>query len=70
MELAEVLADPPEVLALDEPTNHLSLDLVTAIEALLPSYPGIVLVASHDRWLRRHWSGRVLHLEAAPPSSI
>lgn len=70
LELAEVLADPPEVLALDEPTNHLSLDLVTAIEALLPSYPGIVLVASHDRWLRRHWSGRVLHLEAAPPSSL
>ena len=70
LELAEVLADPPEVLALDEPTNHLSLDLVTALEALLPAYPGIVLVASHDRWLRRHWSGRTLHLDPVSPSSV
>ncbi|MGO3797060.1 MAG: ABC-F family ATP-binding cassette domain-containing protein [Pauljensenia sp.] len=70
LELAEVLADPPEVLALDEPTNHLSLDLVTALEALLPTYPGIVLVASHDRWLRRHWSGRTLHLEPTTPVPI
>lgn len=70
LELAEVLADPPEVLALDEPTNHLSLDLVTALEALLPTYPGIVLVASHDRWLRRHWTGRTLHLDPVSPSSV
>ena len=63
LELAEVLADPPEILALDEPTNHLSLDVVTALEALLPTYPGMVVVACHDRWLRRHWTGRRLHLD-------
>ncbi|MFC7580923.1 ABC-F family ATP-binding cassette domain-containing protein [Schaalia naturae] len=62
LELAIILADPPEILALDEPTNHLSLDLATALESLLPGYPGIVVVASHDRWLRRRWQGQVLSL--------
>jgi len=62
LELAIVLADPPDVLALDEPTNHLSLDVATALEALLPTYPGLVVVASHDRWLRRRWTGRSVEL--------
>ena len=62
LDLAVVLADPPDILALDEPTNHLSLDLATALEDLLPTYPGLVIVAAHDRWLRRSWSGRVVHL--------
>ena len=65
LDLAIELADPPEVLALDEPTNHLSLDVVTALEDALPGYPGIVIVASHDRWLRRRWGangGRQLEL--------
>lgn len=61
--LAALLADPPEILLLDEPTNHFSLSLVTAIEAALPTYPGTVVVASHDRWLRRNWSGKMLILE-------
>nr|WP_226338198.1 ABC-F family ATP-binding cassette domain-containing protein [Arthrobacter sp. UM1] len=61
LELAVLLADPPDILLLDEPTNHLSLTLVTEIEQALPSYPGAVVVASHDRWLRKQWAGR--HLE-------
>ena len=60
--LASQLADPPDVLLLDEPTNHLSLALVTELEAAIPGYPGAVVVASHDRWLRRNWSGDVLEL--------
>ncbi len=59
--LAVLLADPPDVLLLDEPTNHLSLLLVTELEAAIPGYPGAIVVASHDRWLRRNWDG--LHLE-------
>lgn len=61
--LAVLLADPPEILLLDEPTNHFSLALVTAIESALPDYPGTVVVASHDRWLRKNWSGKTLTLE-------
>lgn len=62
LELAVLLADPPDILLLDEPTNHLSLTLVTEIEQALPSYPGAVVVASHDRWLRKRWTGRRLAL--------
>ncbi|MDK7364712.1 ATP-binding cassette domain-containing protein [Cutibacterium avidum] len=60
--LAVVLADPPEILLLDEPTNHFSLGLVTALEDALVQYPGTVVVASHDRWLRKRWQGQRLTL--------
>ena len=66
--LAILLADPPEVLLLDEPTNHLSLGLVTAIEGALAGYPGTVVIASHDRWLRNRWAGLQLTLSTAPAS--
>lgn len=60
--LAVVLSDLPDVLLLDEPTNHFSLLLATQLEAAIPEYPGAVVVASHDRWLRRTWRGRRLNL--------
>lgn len=60
--LAVLLANPPDVLLLDEPTNHLALGLVTQLEAAIPMYPGTVVVASHDRWLRHHWNGPTLNL--------
>ncbi|MFK5584417.1 ABC-F family ATP-binding cassette domain-containing protein [Serinicoccus sp. LYQ131] len=62
LDLAVILADPPDVLLLDEPTNHLSLLLVSELELSLPDYPGAVVVASHDRWLREDWHGERLHL--------
>ena len=62
LDLAVVLADPPDLLLLDEPTNHLSLLLVSELELALPTYPGAVVVASHDRWLREDWVGGRLHL--------
>ncbi|GAA1658546.1 ABC transporter ATP-binding protein [Citricoccus zhacaiensis] len=65
LDLAVLLADPPDVLLLDEPTNHFSLLLSTQLEASIPGYPGAVVVASHDRWLRAGWKGQTLDLE--PP---
>lgn len=64
LELAVLLADPPDILLLDEPTNHFSLKLTTELEDSIASYPGAVVVASHDRWLRQRWEGRVLHLRS------
>lgn len=63
LELAILLADPPELLLLDEPSNHLSLAIVTELEQAITEYPGAVMIASHDRWLREHWQHGHLHLE-------
>ena len=60
--LAILLASPPDLLLLDEPTNHLSLTLVSDLERAIESYPGTVVVASHDRWLRERWQGARLAL--------
>ena len=47
--LLAVLGRPtPAMLLLDEPTNHLDLDSVEALEALLASWPGALVVVSHD----------------------
>ncbi|MFE3904838.1 ATP-binding cassette domain-containing protein [Streptomyces sp. NPDC059153] len=61
--LALLVARPPQLLLLDEPTNHLSPRLCDELEAALGSGPGAIVVASHDRWLRRRWQGRELRLE-------
>ncbi len=62
--LALLIARPPEVLLLDEPTNHLSLSLAEELEDAVKAAPGAVVIASHDRWLRRHWEGPELALDA------
>jgi macrolide transport system ATP-binding/permease protein len=60
--LAALIARPPHLLLLDEPTNHLSLTLAGELEDALHTAPGATVVASHDRWLRRRWTGDVLAL--------
>ncbi|MFD0317778.1 ABC-F family ATP-binding cassette domain-containing protein [Streptomyces flavalbus] len=61
--LALLVARPPQLLLLDEPTNHLSPRLCDELEAALgPGGPGAIVVASHDRWLRRRWQGREVRL--------
>ncbi|MGH1547724.1 ABC-F family ATP-binding cassette domain-containing protein [Leifsonia poae] len=60
--LALIVARPPHLFLLDEPTNHLSLALATELEEALGAYPGAVVVASHDRWLRSGWTGRTVNL--------
>jgi macrolide transport system ATP-binding/permease protein len=67
--LALILARPPHVFLLDEPTNHLSLALATDLEDALGAYPGAVVIASHDRWLRRRWAGEELVLHRGQPVS-
>lgn len=63
--LALILARPPHLFLLDEPTNHLSLTLATELEEALGAYPGAVVVASHDRWLRSRWEGEEVELRSA-----
>ena len=46
-----LLFSEPNVLILDEPTNDLDTDMLAAIEDLLDSWPGCLIVVSHDRYL-------------------
>jgi ABC-type multidrug transport system ATPase subunit len=45
------LLDEPNVLILDEPTNDMDTDMLAAVEDLLDTWPGTLLVVSHDRYL-------------------
>ena len=68
--LAVLLAEPPDVLLLDEPTNHISLTLAEELFAALDTAPGAVVIASHDRWLRRDWAGDHLELAAGQSTAV
>ncbi|WP_049649299.1 ABC-F family ATP-binding cassette domain-containing protein [Kitasatospora sp. MY 5-36] len=63
--LALLVAEPPRLLLLDEPTNHLSPRLCDELEEAFGTGPGAIVLASHDRWLRRRWQGRELRLDPA-----
>jgi macrolide transport system ATP-binding/permease protein len=62
LQLAVAIAAAPDLLLLDEPTNHVSLALAGELEEALATAPGGVVLASHDRWLRRRWEGPELTL--------
>jgi ATP-binding cassette subfamily F protein 3 len=61
--LARALMRRSDVLLLDEPTNHLDLDAVLWLEQWLRSYPGTLLLVSHDREFLDGVVTRILHIE-------
>jgi ATP-binding cassette subfamily F protein uup len=50
LQILRMLLDEPNVLLLDEPTNDLDIDTLTVIEDYLDSWPGSLLVVTHDRY--------------------
>ncbi|MEU9121662.1 ribosomal protection-like ABC-F family protein [Streptomyces sp. NPDC048506] len=68
--LARLLARPADLLLLDEPTNHLALGLVEELEAALASWPGALVVVSHDRLLRRRFAGRPYEIREGRPALV
>ncbi|OYQ24661.1 glycosyl transferase family 1 [Sandarakinorhabdus cyanobacteriorum] len=62
--LASLLFTGPDILLLDEPSNHLDLESALWLEDFLLSYPGLIVLISHERDLLNRVAGYILHLEA------
>jgi len=63
VQLAKVLKSGGNVLLLDEPTNDLDVDTLRALEEALLSFPGCVVVISHDRWFLDRIATHVMAFE-------
>ncbi|WP_337227498.1 ABC transporter ATP-binding protein [Vibrio cholerae] len=63
LNLAQALICRSDLLLLDEPTNHLDLDAVMWLERWLQSYPGTLILISHDRDFLDPIVNRIVHIE-------
>ncbi len=61
--LCKLLLEQPELLLLDEPTNHLDAESVMWLEGHLRSYPGAILIVTHDRYFLDNVTGWILELD-------
>ena len=62
--LARVLLGRPDVLLMDEPTNHLDLESIIWLEQFLKSYPGALLMTSHDREFMNRLVSKIAEIDA------
>lgn len=62
--LARLLARPADLLLLDEPANHLALGLVQELEEALALWQCALVVVSHDRLLRRRFTGDIRPMDS------
>ena len=62
LQLLRILIASPNALVLDEPTNDLHTDTLMALEDLLDSWPGTLIVVSHDRYLLQRVTDDVMGL--------
>jgi ATP-binding cassette ChvD family protein len=61
--LCRLLLEQPDLLLLDEPTNHLDAESVHWLEGHLRSYPGAILIVTHDRYFLDNVTGWILELD-------
>lgn len=62
VELAKLLLRKPALLLLDEPTNHLDIESIQWLEEYLKSFPGAVMVVSHDRAFLDNVTNRTIEI--------
>src|SRR5881296_1651146 len=62
--LARVLLGRPDVLLMDEPTNHLDIESIIWLEQFLKSFPGALLMTSHDREFMNRIVSRIAEIDA------
>ena len=60
--LAAALLQPADVLILDEPTNHLDAEMVSWLEQKLKSFPGGIIMVTHDRYFLERVATRIAEL--------
>ena len=61
--LCQLLLAQPDLLLLDEPTNHLDAETVAWLEGHLRTYPGAILIVTHDRYFLDNVTGWILELD-------
>jgi ATP-binding cassette ChvD family protein len=61
--LCQLLLSQPDLLLLDEPTNHLDAETVAWLEGHLRTYPGAILIVTHDRYFLDNVTGWILELD-------
>lgn len=62
IELAKILLSKPELVLLDEPTNHLDIESIQWLEKYLETYPGAIILVSHDRTFLDNVSKRTIEI--------
>ena len=62
IELAKLLLEKHDVLLLDEPTNHLDIDSILWLESFLQTYPGAVVIVSHDKMFLDNVTNRTIEI--------
>lgn len=62
VELAKILLKRPDVILLDEPTNHLDIESIQWLEDFLITYPGAVVMVSHDRAFLDNVTNRTIEI--------
>jgi ATP-binding cassette subfamily F protein 3 len=62
IELAKLLLEKHDILLLDEPTNHLDIDSILWLEQFLQTYPGAVVIVSHDKMFLDNVTNRTIEI--------
>jgi ATPase subunit of ABC transporter with duplicated ATPase domains len=61
--LARILLMRPDAMLLDEPSNHLDIESIIWLEGFLKSYPGALLMTSHDREFLNRVVGKIIEID-------
>lgn len=61
--LGRLLLTKPDIIILDEPTNHLDMNSIAWLEGFLASYPGSVIIVSHDRYFIDKIATKVIEID-------
>ncbi|UMY66851.1 MULTISPECIES: ABC-F family ATP-binding cassette domain-containing protein [unclassified Flavobacterium] len=62
IELAKLLLQSNDILLLDEPTNHLDIESIIWLENFLKSFPGVVVIVSHDKMFLDNVTNRTIEI--------